>query len=125
MEIKDDAPSYISTRYYSTCLDRQATDANATKKCEGLKTGDSVTFELEFSVDRCPSNQSEWQKVVKIFPAGANESIEVDISLLCQCDCETVQAVGVSAKCHNGGAIQCGICQCDEKHLGANCECLM
>ena len=59
-----------------------------TNKCDGLKVGDIVKFEAEVEVTSCPTDPEKWKQTFKIYPVGINESLIVDLEMLCSCPCE-------------------------------------
>ena len=36
----------------------------------------------------CPEDPREWRQIFEISPVGINESVLVDLEMMCQCDCE-------------------------------------
>ncbi|XP_036320134.1 integrin beta-PS [Rhagoletis pomonella] len=118
---------YVSTipkNYHSACLNSGSEIPTA--KCDGLKVGDVVNFTAQILVTSCPTDPREWNQVIQIYPVGINESLIIDLQMLCSCPCERPGAIGYeahSSKCNNHGTLMCGICECDDMHFGHNCEC--
>lgn len=59
---------------------------------------------------------------------GINESLTVNLEMLCDCDCERSDSVNQafeekSDKCDKHGDLSCGICACYEGYFGKQCEC--
>lgn len=124
--MRDNATNAIKITYYSACKGKGA--AVPTSKCEGLKVGDIVSFTAEIVVTSCPQNPKDWLQTFKIYPVGINESLIVDLEMLCSCGCEKPghpQFEYNSPKCNGHGTYKCGICDCDESHFGRKCECSM
>lgn len=121
--MKDNSTSAVKVTYYSKCLSDVLT---ATNKCDGLKLGEHVTFTAEIVVTSCPTNPKDWIQSFGIYPVGINESLIVDLEMLCSCPCERPGNDGYEAeseKCNTHGSYQCGMCQCDDLHFGRSCEC--
>lgn len=124
--MRDNATNAIKITYYSACKGNGA--AVPTSKCEGLKVGDVVSFTAEIVVTSCPQNPKDWFQTFRIYPVGINESLIVDLEMLCSCGCEKPghpQFEGNSTKCSGHGTYECGICDCNGSHFGRKCECSM
>uniref|UniRef100_U5EVW7 Integrin beta n=1 Tax=Corethrella appendiculata TaxID=1370023 RepID=U5EVW7_9DIPT len=124
VEMKDNATNAVKITYYSACLGGGV--ATPTSKCDGLKVGDVVSFTAEIVVTSCPTNPRDWHQTFQIYPVGINESLVVDLEMLCNCPCEHEGHPAYepqSFKCNSFGVYKCGICECDEFHFGRNCEC--
>lgn len=122
--MKDTASSAVKITYFSSCLNGGA--VTATNKCDGLRVGDTVNFTAEIIVTECPPNPAEWLQTFKIYPVGIDESLTVDLEILCNCPCELPQHPLFqlnSPRCKGHGTYKCGICECDEFHFGRECEC--
>jgi integrin beta 1 len=123
VEMKDDSSRYVEVNYYSKCLGEVRTN---TSICKGLKVGDVVTFETEILLKSCPENPKDWHTQIHIYPVGINESLTIDLEMLCSCPCEFPGHAGFEEKsslCNNAGTLKCGICECDVQHFGRSCEC--
>lgn len=120
--MKDNATSAVKITYYSSCLGNGP--QVQTSKCDGLKVGDVVNFTANIVVTSCPKNEAEWNQIFQIYPVGINESLIVDLEMLCSCGCENIVEIK-SKKCNEFGTYKCGICECDDFHFGPNCECSM
>lgn len=122
--MKDNATGNIKITYHSACLSDG--EEIPTSKCEGLRVGDVVNFTAQILITSCPQDPAEWHQVVEIYPVGINETLIVDIDLLCSCPCENPNSDGYevnSVHCNNHGTLTCGTCQCDDLFYGRNCEC--
>ncbi|XP_050330333.1 integrin beta-PS-like isoform X1 [Bactrocera neohumeralis] len=124
IEMKDNATSNVKITYHSACLN--GGPEIPTAKCDGLKVGDVVNFTAQILVTSCPTDPREWNQVIQIYPVGINESLVIDLEMLCSCPCERPGTTGYeahSSKCSNHGTLMCGVCECDDMHFGHNCEC--
>lgn len=122
--MKDNATSAIKITYHSSC--KGSGPSIATNKCDGLKVGDVVNFTAEIVVTSCPKNRRDWFQTFQIYPVGINESLIVDLEMLCDCPCENPghpMFQQASLNCSSHGTSQCGICECDSSHFGRHCEC--
>lgn len=121
--MKDTAPDNIRVKYYSSCLGGYETEKS---QCDSLKVGDVVSFSAEITVNECPSNPKDWHQTFEIYPVGINESLTVDLKMICDCPCEKPdhpQFELNSPKCQNYGTYKCGNCECYDQHYGRHCEC--
>lgn len=85
--MKDNASSAVKVTYYSKCLNENG-PLQQTNKCDGLKVGTEVRFQAEVEVKACPENPAEWKQTFQIYPVGINESLVVDLEMICDCPCE-------------------------------------
>jgi len=53
-----------------------------------LSIGDEVTFDVSVSVSSCPTDVSKRLRTFEIYPVGLAEKLEVQLELICECDCE-------------------------------------
>jgi len=125
LEMKDNATGNVKVTYFSSC-----TDANGplrqTNKCSGLKVGSKVSFTAKIEVLKCPKDPREWNQRFQISPVGINESVLVDLEMICNCACEQAGNLGYeenSPQCDGVGTYKCGVCQCPADYFGRNCEC--
>ncbi len=80
----------------------------------------------KIEVVKCPKDPREWRQVFQIYPVGINESVLVDLEMMCQCDCEKPGNPGYlenAPQCSGHGTYMCGICQCAPDFFGRKCEC--
>nr|XP_050851498.1 integrin beta-PS-like [Vespula vulgaris]XP_050851499.1 integrin beta-PS-like [Vespula vulgaris] len=123
VSMMDNKPSFIDVKYYSRCL-------NATEKlmewheCGGLRVGNVIEFEIVLKAFECPTNLAERQQILQIRPRGINESLIVEIEIICDCPCERKEKTELnSSECRERGTLTCGICSCNEGFYGKQCEC--
>lgn len=122
--MKDNATADVKITYHSACLN--GGPQIPTSKCDNLKVGDVVSFTAQILVTSCPADPRDWNQVIQIYPVGINESLIIDLEMLCSCPCERPGSIGYeinSGSCNNHGTYMCGICECDEQHFGNHCEC--
>ncbi|XP_078049137.1 integrin beta-PS [Augochlora pura] len=123
--LTDNAPETIDLKYFSRCLDKHK-EMQERRECGGLRVGDIVSFELVFKAVECPADPSEWQQTIYIRPGGINESLRIDLSLVCDCPCAQPGHPGyepASQECGGNGTMVCGVCDCDDGYHGKTCEC--
>lgn len=114
--------SAIKIKYFSSCL--SGGPPNETNKCGGLKVGEVVSFTAQISVSACPKDPREWKQTFQIYPVGLDESLTVNLEMLCSCDCEDPNYfISHAPQCSNHGNYVCGICDCDQSYSGQKCEC--
>ncbi|XP_054707200.1 integrin beta-1-like isoform X2 [Uloborus diversus] len=112
----------IQVSYFSKCLGQKEEKTNI---CGGLKVGTKVTFRVELKYDKCPKDPKRWNRSFQISPVGLQDSLTVNLEMLCQCDCEKKEnEEPFSEKCSKGnGSFVCGICKCYKEKYGKECEC--
>nr|XP_031846906.1 integrin beta-PS-like isoform X2 [Nomia melanderi] len=121
----DDAPRTVDVKYFSRCL-TNATELQERRECGGLRAGNVVHFDVLLKAVECPANSSEWQQTVQIKPSGINESLTIDLSIICGCPCDQPGHPGYqpgSEDCRGKGTTVCGVCVCDDGFYGKFCEC--
>ncbi|GLH04820.1 hypothetical protein R5R35_010140 [Gryllus longicercus] len=128
VEMRDNATSSIvRLRYFTSGIEGKGDNImRENHTCEGLKVGSKVNFEVEFLAKQCPRNRADWKQTIQIYPVGIDESLIVDLELLCDCQCERENHSEFEKKseyCNKAGDLVCGVCQCDEQHFGPRCEC--
>jgi len=124
IEMKDNATGSVKVTYFSSCLEDGP--LRQTNKCSGLKVGTQVTFTAKIEVVKCPKDPREWTQTFQIYPVGINESVIVNLEMLCQCNCEKPGNQGYeekSPRCNHVGTYKCGICECPDGYYGQSCEC--
>nr|ACY82398.1 integrin [Penaeus vannamei] len=123
VELKDNATAPVNTRYFSKCKDGTEKE---TSVCQGLKVGDQVEFRIEVTVEKCPEKREDWRQLIGIYPVGLRENLTIDLTMLCDCQCERPGDPGYiigAEQCNYHGTYQCGVCKCDDGFFGSNCEC--
>lgn len=121
IELKDNATSNVQLTYHSACMNEKRKETNI---CGGLKVGSTVDFDIDIEVKSCPKRASEYNQTIQIYPVGLNETLLIDLEMICECDCEKPWNIEEhSPKCSGHGTLVCGICQCDPFRYGKHCEC--
>ncbi|XP_059086131.1 integrin beta-PS-like isoform X2 [Tigriopus californicus] len=124
IEMKDNATGSVRVTYYSSCVGDGP--VRQTNKCSGLRVGSRVQFTAKIEVVKCPKDPREWRQKFQIYPVGINESVLVDLEMMCQCECEQPGNPGYmenAPQCSGHGTYMCGICQCPTDFFGRRCEC--
>lgn len=124
VEMKDNATGDVKITYFSSCL--TGGPEIQTSKCDNLTVGQQVSFTAQIQVLKCPEDPRDWTQHIQIYPVGINESMLIQLEMLCACPCEQPGSTGYevhSRHCNNFGTFMCGICDCDEHHFGNSCEC--
>ncbi|XP_019867658.2 integrin beta-PS isoform X2 [Aethina tumida] len=125
VEMKHNASSHLKLKFFTKCLDASGKLVN-TNKCGNIKVGDLITFRIDIEVIECPKDPKDWTQTIQIYPIGINESLTIDLEMLCSCDCERPGHPSFkfnAPECNNHGTYMCGICDCVEGAFGRNCEC--
>nr|CAI5868361.1 unnamed protein product [Callosobruchus analis] len=125
VEMKHNASSAVSIKFYTRCLNSTGALVN-TNKCGNIKVGDLIQFKVEVEVLKCPKNRDEHKQTIQIYPVGINESLIIDLEMLCECNCEKPGDRFYeenSPRCNNKGTYICGICECYPRAFGRKCEC--
>lgn len=123
--ITDDAPKMIDVKFFSRCLEKNG-ELMERRECGGLRVGNIVEFEVALKAVDCPANSSEWQQTMRIKPRGINESLIIDLSIMCDCPCDRPGHSGYesdSEDCRGNGTLVCGMCSCNAGFYGKQCEC--
>ncbi|XP_032787679.2 integrin beta-PS isoform X1 [Daphnia magna] len=114
------ASEYVSVSYSSSCSSNgQPINTN---RCDGIKTGSTVTFDVTIIVKSCP-RRSNFEEVIEFFPVGVNEVVTVGLDVICQCPCEGKDQSTTRSECSGAGQYMCGYCVCDPDFSGSSCEC--
>ena len=58
------------------------------KNAHGNKWYFNFLISAKIEVVSCPEDPREWRQIFEISPVGINESVLVDLEMMCQCDCE-------------------------------------
>lgn len=113
-----DQPDDLNLFFTATCQDGVSYPGQ--RKCEGLKIGDTASFEVSVEARSCPDKHME--HVFTLRPVGFRDSLEVGVTYNCKCGC----SVGLepdSPRCSGNGTYVCGLCECNPSYLGTRCEC--
>ncbi|XP_065118246.1 integrin beta-1-like [Paramisgurnus dabryanus] len=114
-------PDGVSISYVSHCKNGVSQKGENGHKCSNISIGDEVNFDVEITTVGCPSKGKS--QTIKIKPLGFSEEVEVVLNFICECECHK-DAIRNSPVCTGGnGALECGVCRCNEGRLGRLCEC--
>ncbi|XP_064646617.1 integrin beta pat-3-like [Lineus longissimus] len=121
--LKTEGAEGIKVSFKSSCFGSEM--MNYTNMCENIKIGSNVTFEVTVLVEKCPKDKSSMWRNFTIRPVGLSDGINIQMELLCDCDCQKPnQTVPDNQQCSGGnGTYDCGQCTCKEERYGKNCEC--
>lgn len=115
----------VIIRYFTKCLDKNG-EVKETNVCDNLRVGDSVSFDVEIEVKECPKNSPGYSRKFDIKPVGLADKLEVQMELVCKCDCESEDIAEInknSPLCNYHGTFVCGTCSCYDKYYGKTCDC--
>uniref|UniRef100_A0A914VH59 Integrin beta n=1 Tax=Plectus sambesii TaxID=2011161 RepID=A0A914VH59_9BILA len=107
----------LKLSYRSKCLGTRVNDTNV---CDSIKVGDEVTFEVTLEATHCVDQRDF---VLKIGPTGLDETFNINVHVMCDCDCAKEDIVRNSSNCNYKGDLVCGICTCSGTNVGRKCEC--
>ncbi|KAM5336674.1 integrin beta-5 [Glossophaga mutica] len=113
-----DQPEDLNLFFTATCQDGVSYPDQ--RKCEGLKIGDTVSFEVSVEARSCPGKHTE--QMFTLRPVGFRDSLEVRATYNCKCGCSAGLEPD-SPRCSGNGTYVCGLCECNPSYLGTRCEC--
>ncbi|KAG8432378.1 hypothetical protein GDO86_016858 [Hymenochirus boettgeri] len=116
LEVSGDTDG-LSLSYTALCNNETAIAHS--KKCQHLKVGDRVSFNVSITSASCEKHTRH----IVIKPVGLQDSLDIEIESECTCQCES-EAEENSHDCSQGnGALECGVCVCYPPYLGSRCQC--
>ncbi|XP_051263847.1 integrin beta-1-like [Dicentrarchus labrax] len=91
--------------------------------------GNLLVVQVNVEAARCPSESDDSSQMqnrtgpwsVHITPRGFSQSVKLEITLECQCDC-TRNREENSLGCSGRGALVCGQCECNKPYFGQQCQ---
>lgn len=95
-------PSFINVELNPPCRDK-------TDGCK-IKHEEPFHINVTLTMNSCPDDNLKSK--MEIGPAMLKDKVEVDVEVLCNCDCEKYGEVN-SIECHGNGTYQCGVCECN------------
>ena len=115
----DNVPDDVIVTLKANCKGDDAEEV--TNTCLNVDLGSSVNFVAEIQARRCLDQPA----TISISPVGLNQSLEVFVDTICDCQCEEQGNFEPnSPSCSGGrGSNQCGICVCNPGFSGQSCEC--
>lgn len=123
--LQHNASSAVDVKFFSKCLNPDG-ELIQTDRCDNLKVGSLIEFKIQLEILECPKDPKEWNQLITIKPVAGDESLTVDLTMLCDCLCERPGHPLYkenAPECHNKGNLMCGICACESDAHGAFCEC--
>ncbi|NWI72373.1 ITB2 protein, partial [Dryoscopus gambensis] len=105
----------LDVKYDSKCNNDKDSMDEARGQCDNVKINDEVTFKVKVTAKACIPNYS-----FTIRPLGFTDTLTVHVASNCDCHCNDQPD---PAACSAQGTIECGICSCNSRYTGKNCEC--
>ncbi|XP_062362589.1 integrin beta-2 isoform X2 [Cinclus cinclus] len=105
----------LNVKYDSKCKNDKDSVDDARGQCDNVKINDEVTFKVKVTAKECISNYS-----FTIRPLGFTDTLTVHVASICDCHCNDQPN---PAACSGQGITECGICSCNSRYTGKNCEC--
>lgn len=84
-------------------------------ECSNVRINEEISFVVKVTANKCLPDQS-----FIIRPLSFTDTLTVNVKTLCDCECDDTPQ---PTDCNSHGKTICGICRCDEGHVGKNCEC--
>lgn len=78
--------NYLRVKYFTKCLNPNG-PLLETNRCDGLKVGMTVDFNIQLELLQCPPDPKDWEHSFYIYPVGIEESMLVNVKMLCDCNC--------------------------------------
>ncbi|XP_036386420.1 integrin beta-7-like [Megalops cyprinoides] len=111
------APPELEISYQSHCSIGVHSQWRKRGECSNVKINQQVNFTVSLNISSCLAKSETF--VIK--PQGISEELKITVETLCDCNCKDQEER--SPHCNASGTLSCGICSCDEGHLGQRCEC--
>ncbi|CAH1183280.1 unnamed protein product [Phaedon cochleariae] len=122
VKFTSNADSAVDVSFSSNCNNIDATYLS--DRCNDVHVGDVLEFTATIQPRECfPNGQT---KILYIRPDALNETLQVELEVLCNCSCSMRNHstfVPKSDKCSTFGDMKCGICDCSEGRFGRDCQC--
>uniref|UniRef100_A0A915I8T4 Integrin beta n=1 Tax=Romanomermis culicivorax TaxID=13658 RepID=A0A915I8T4_ROMCU len=119
ISLNDDVNSSVGLNisYLTAC---QGTVHEYKTFCDGVSVGKRVSFNVSVHLERCtPEKRLDFT----IHRTGLQEGVEVEVNVLCDCECDKHDIIPKAEICNYHGTLSCGVCICDEGFVGRHCEC--
>ncbi|KAK6319213.1 hypothetical protein J4Q44_G00104240 [Coregonus suidteri] len=113
------APSGLDVSYRSHCTPGEGDNTPWQRRgeCMNVKLNQQVDFTVSLNISTCLKEKQTFSLKLQ----GMSETLKVSVETLCDCNCHDREEQ--STHCNENGTLTCGICSCDEGHLGQRCEC--
>ncbi|XP_071017109.1 integrin beta-7-like [Oncorhynchus clarkii lewisi] len=117
------APSGLDVTYRSHCTPAEGDNTPWQRRgeCMNVKLNQQVDFTVSLNISMSEGECLKEKKQFFLKLQGISETLKVSVETLCDCDCHDREQQ--STHCNEKGTLNCGICSCDEDHLGQRCEC--
>lgn len=89
-------------------------------QCEGISVGEKVSFNVSVYLERCTVDK---HLDFTIHRSGLQEGVDVQVNVLCDCECDKLERQRGPEICNGRGSLSCGVCICDDGFVGKTCEC--
>jgi len=117
----EDKPDNVDIEIWSNCGNQKKPFVQ-TDFCH-FQGKPQIPFQIRLKLKHCSKVGEFHENVIRVGLGNKNESVEIRLRELCQCECE-LNGVQNSPKCSNNGTHSCGICtKCNGIRSGSSCEC--
>lgn len=116
--MNDNSSTDVEIKYSSNC------PKPIQNGCSNIRAGEIVNFTAIIKPLKCSGDTNT--KTIRIKPEAVDESLIVELEVICDCDCERPDHPDYQAdaeECATQGSLQCGVCSCNQGRFGRNCEC--
>ncbi|KAI2663699.1 Integrin beta-7 [Labeo rohita] len=85
-------------------------------ECQGIKH-EKIAFKVRLNASECLKEPQTF----RIKMQGINEEVKITVHTECHCDCGASEKA--ATYCSGKGTLSCGLCSCDDRFLGQQCQC--
>nr|XP_003216768.2 PREDICTED: integrin beta-7 [Anolis carolinensis] len=118
LEHTSDLPPGVSIAYDSHCGDSETYGHTEGGECFGVHINQLVQFTVRIKATTCLPGPQE----IVLRVLGVGEELQVELETACECQCGDTQLY--ADHCSGGyGNLTCGVCCCQDGHVGRLCEC--
>lgn len=113
-----DATKEVDVKFSSNCK-----HSTIPGRCSNVHVGDILDYTATIEPRECPP---ERKKIIKIHPEALDQSLIVELDIVCECPCSMKNSSTYeekSVKCSGEGDLKCGVCDCNSGRFGKNCQC--
>ncbi|XP_047455357.1 integrin beta-1-like [Mugil cephalus] len=104
-------------------MDTSSVPAGVNISFGSIIKGNPLLIKVSVEAAQCPSSDrisyGPWS--VHITPRGFSQSVKLEITLECQCNCEGTREEN-SPACSGHGDLVCGQCECQKPYVGEQCQ---